>query len=162
MTKKEAIAIGIALMTLITIIITGRIMTKRAQEKNIGESEKKVKTNQTQTEKQEEYVKTMKDGSKLNKSEELNKTKKLDEIEIKNIQFRETGGITTLLADVENKTDKEIAEKRIQIEIIDKEGKIITTLRGRIDKIKAGGKVKLNISVTADVTNAYDIKIKNR
>ena len=110
----------------------------------------------------EEYVQKLENGGKINVSEELNKNKKLDELEIRNIQFKEIEGITTLIADVINPGKSNVEEKRIKIEVIDKQGKTITNIKGRIDSVPAGGKVQLNIGVTADIANAYDIKISNR
>lgn len=110
----------------------------------------------------DEFVQTLDDGSRLNVSEELQKTKKIDGLEITNIQLKENGGITTLLADVENKTNSKSSEKKIKVKILDKAGKVITELKGIIDPIDVGGKVQLNIAVTADVANAYNFEIENR
>lgn len=114
-----------------------------------------------QGEQKEEYVTTLEDGSKLNTSKELQKNKTLDGLELSNIQLKETGGITTLLADVKNKTNTEIAEKMIAIDVLDRNGAKITTVRGIIDKVGAGETVKLNTSITADISNAYNFKINN-
>lgn len=74
----------------------------------------------------EEYVQKLEDGSKLNVSEELRKTKTLDGLEFTNIQLKEIGGITTLLADVENKTSSATDEKVVSVKILDKSGNTIT------------------------------------
>ena len=103
----------------------------------------------------------MEDGSKLNVSDELQKTKTLDGLEITNIQLKKIGGITTLLADVNNKSSIQIEERKIKVDIVDKNGETITTLRGIVDKILAEGSIQLNIAVTADVSNAYDFIISN-
>lgn len=120
--------------------------------------------NSTQTKQEnvaEEYVQKLEDGSKLNVSEELRKTKTLDGLEITNIQFREIKGITTLLADVENKTSSTVESKKVKVTVIDKSGKTITELLGIIDKLESGKKTQLNIGVTADVANAYNFEISN-
>lgn len=106
-----------------------------------------------------QYTQQLQDGGKVNISQELKKTKKLDELEITNIQLKEIGGITNLLADVQNKSEKQVESKKVKVEILNKSGEVITTLKGRIDSIPAGGKVQLNMAVTADVANAYDFKI---
>ena len=79
-----------------------------------------------------------------------------------NIQLKETGGITTLLADVKNTTGVETEDKTVKVEILDKQGNVITRLLGPIDSIPAGGTVKLNVAVTADVANAYDFRISEQ
>ncbi len=109
----------------------------------------------------EEYVQKLEDGSKLNVSEELRKTKTLDGLEFTNIQLKEIGGITTLLADVENKTSSATDEKVVSVKILDKSGNTITELKGIIDSIQPSAKAQLNIAVTADVANAYNFEISN-
>lgn len=101
-----------------------------------------------------------KTGSKLNISEEVQKEKKVGNLKITNIQLKEKKGITTLLADIENTGDIEIQNKMLTIEILDKAGKVITSLKAPIDNVKAGEKIILNTSVTGDVSNAYDFKVK--
>ena len=107
----------------------------------------------------EQYVQNTPDGSNVNVSDTLHKTKTLDGLEISNIQLKEVGGITTLLADVENKSGSATSDKMIKVEVLDKSGNTITTLKGVIDAMPAGKKVQLNIAVTADVSNAYDFRI---
>lgn len=109
----------------------------------------------------EEFVEVLEDGSKLNKSEQFSKTKKLDGLEIRDIQFREIGGITTLLATVENKSGKAVEKRWIKVDVLDKSGNTITTVRGIINAMNAGETTQLNMGVTADVANAYDFKVSN-
>lgn len=109
----------------------------------------------------EEFVEVLEDGSKLNKSEKFSKTKKLDGLEIRDIQFREIGGITTLLATVENKSGKAVEKRWIKVDVLDKSGNTITTVRGIINAMNAGETTQLNMGVTADVANAYDFKVSN-
>ena len=109
----------------------------------------------------EEFVEVLEDGSKLNKSEKFSKTNKLDGLEIRDIQFREIGGITTLLATVENKSGKAVEKRWIKVDVLDKSGNTITTVRGIINAMNAGETTQLNMGVTADVANAYDFKVSN-
>ena len=154
MTKEE----GKFILTIVIlgVIIIGIIFI-------VKNSEKKNSQNNTniieKAENVEEYVQNMSDGSKVNVSDTLLKTKTLDGLEITNIQLKEIGGITTLLADVENKSGATTADKMIKIEVLDKSGNTITTLSGIIDAMPAGGKVQLNLAVTADVSNAYNFSI---
>ena len=155
--EKGITAIALVVITLIAImLIIIMVNTLRKKEpENVGPVQ-----GEEQGIEQEEYVQMLQDGSKLNKSEELLKEKKLDELEISNIQLKETGGITTLLADVKNNTNHEIQERDVTIEVLDKYGNVITRLNGVIDTVGAGEKVQLNMSVTGDVANAYDFRIK--
>ena len=141
------VAIGVVLVT----ILIWSMARNNSKKEELG-----ADTTQNVT---EEFVQNLSDGSKLNTSEELQKTKKVDGLEITNIQLREIGGITTLLADVTNTTQSAVKSKIISIDILDKTGNKITTVRGIIDNVEAGAKVQLNASVTADVANAYDFKV---
>ena len=142
------------------VILLGIVIIKNVSKNNKTAEVPEVAEENTVVE--EEYVQTLADGSKLNKSEELKSEKKLGTLSIGNIQLREVGGITTLLADVVNPTNTESARKKVKVEILDKQGKVITELKGIIDPIEANGKVQLNMAVTADVANAYDFKISER
>ena len=109
----------------------------------------------------EEYVQTLADGSKLNISDEVAKTRVLDGVEIRNIRLKEkeSGTMSTLTAEVENKTGQRTPDTMVKVEILDKEGKIITTARGFINPLDVGETGKIYIAVTGDVSNAYDINI---
>lgn len=157
--KKERIAkaliTGVILMAIIGIVVWAIASKQKTKPTTAVEGKGASETTK------EEYVEEMKDGSKLNTSEKLKKPKTLDGLEINNIQLKEIGGITTLLADVENKTGNEVKEKMVAIEVLDKNENVIVTVRGLIDSVEAGKKVQLNMSVTADISNAYDFRIKN-
>lgn len=163
--KKEIIALLSTGLVIIVSVIGIVIFAK------VGKTDKQVETDgntsvQEQINKEEkpkeEYTSILSDGSKVNTSKEMQKPKEFDGLEIRNIQLKESKGITTLLADIENKTNETIKEKSVEIEVLDKNGKVITTVRGYTDEVEAGGKAQLNMSVTADITNAYDFRIKNR
>lgn len=150
---KKVVTIGILAIILVVLVVV--IGAKK-------DGTVKVEGNGGIGDTKEEYVEKLEDGSKLNVSEELKKTKTLDGLEITNIQLKETGGITTLLAEVENKTKAKIGEKMVAIDVLNKRGEKITTVKGIVDEVNPGEKVQLNISVTADVANAYDFKISGK
>ncbi len=146
----------ILILVIITIIV-GIIAFFAMRENNNQNSGTQTKTEKAT----EEYVQNLDDGSKLNVSEELRKTKTLDGLEITNIQLREINGITKLLADVENKTGSTVEAKTVKIKILDKSGNIITEIAGVIDRLESGKKAQLNIGVIGDVSNAYNFEISN-
>mgnify|MGYP004459374329 CR=1 FL=1 len=144
------------LITIIVgIIIIGGLILWTNSRKSKPTSGNETNTNT------EEFVEVLEDGSKLNKSEQFSKTKQLDGLEIRDIQFREIGGITTLLATVENKSGKAVEKRWIKVDVLDKSGNTITTVRGIINAMNAGETTQLNMGVTADVANAYDFKVSN-
>ena len=163
MTPTEKRNILILMVVSIIFIICLQIFAKsRASEE--GNMLASAGTEQEVTEPEneiEEYVQILQDGSKLNISDEIAKTKTVDGYEITNIQLKEKeqGTMTTLLADVENKTNQKTKDQMIKVEILDKAGNVITTTIGFIDPLEAGEKGEINVSITADVSNAYDIRI---
>ena len=153
-TKTILIIIAIWVVILVSVVI----IKNAGKEDKIAEAPEVTEENTVE----EEFVEKLADGSKLNKSEELKEEKKLGTLSIGNIQLREVGGITTLLADVVNPTNTETERKKVKVEILDKQGEVITELKGIIDPIEANGKVQLNMAVTADVANAYNFRISER
>ena len=154
---------GITLIALVLIIVgvvlLVGILLSFMSKKDKAPNNSQVGTDGVQQE-SNEFVYEMEDGSKLNVSEELQKTKTIGNLKVSNIQLKETNGITTLLADVENTGKEESKEKILQIQVIDKNGKEITTIRCPIDSVKPGEKVQLNTSITANIANAYDFRVK--
>ena len=129
---------------------------------NQVQTQNTVSQNETQDKEnkvEEKYVQELPDGSKLNTSTKLNKDKKLGDLTITNIQFKEEDGITRLTADVENTSNTKTKKKNVKVKVLDEKGSKITELKGIIDPIEAKGKVQLNMGVTIDVSNAYDFEI---
>ena len=150
--SRITVILGAIGAILVIILIWSTIRNNNRKKELEAEANQTVK---------EEFVQNLSDGSKLNTSKELQKTKKVDGLEFTNIQLREINGITTLLADVTNTTKTKVNTKVVSIDILDKTGNKITTVRGVIEDLEAGAKFQMNTSVTADVANAYDFKISN-
>lgn len=157
-TKTILTIIAIWVVILVSVVIIKNISKEDKTEVLDVAKENIVKDNTDE----EEYVQMLEDGGKLNTSEKFNKERKLGELTITNIQLKEIGGITTLLADVRNDKDIQTEKKEVEVVILNKSGEEITKLEGIIDPIEPKGNVKLNVSVTADVSNAYDFRISER
>lgn len=161
--KLESNQRGITLIALVLIIVgavvLGGVLLNFMFKKEVPNNPQ-IGVEDKQEEVDNEFVYEMEDGSKLNVSEEMQKEKTVGSLKISNIQLKETNGITTLLADVENTGNSESQEKMLQIEVIDKNGNEITTIRCPVDAVKSGEKVQLNTSVTANISNAYDFRVK--
>ena len=155
MKAKELMVVLAIIIALLIVIIIGANMKK----------ESKVDVNQTpkveviDENKVEEFVEVKLDGTKVNTSSELSKTKIIEGLEISNIRLTEKGNVSQLIADVKNPTNKTLGDFPVNIVIIDKTGKELAKIGGYIDTVKAGETVQLSSSVTVDVANAYDFKI---
>ena len=82
------------------------------------------------------------------------------ELEISNIQYTEQNGKTVLLADVTNKGNTTHENEIVKITILGENGEEITTTKPVIGKMEPGETVKINATITADVSNAKDFKIE--
>ena len=109
-----------------------------------------------------DYVKESENGTKINLSPKINQDMKLNELDIKNIQLTCKNGITTLLADVLNNTNKDSEMKNINIKLLDENNKEIRTVSGYIPALKIGETTKLNVSMSSNLIIAYDIKFSEK
>lgn len=107
----------------------------------------------------EEYVEELEDGTKVNTSEKLAETKTYNGLEFTNIKLSNSSSVTNLYAEVKNTTSNDMSEQLIDINILDKEGNIITTFGGTIAALKAGETTTLNAGIVSNYANAYDIEI---
>ena len=154
MKKKEKKMI--AILVLVSVVIIGIIWIATVpKDNNSGNSQVSVANNQ----KKEEYVKVLEDGTKLNVSTKLNQSKKLEGLDIGNIQFTYGGGQSVILADVKNNSGSDSSLMLAILTLVDKEGNKIADLNGIIGALKAGESTQLNMGTSVDVANAYDFTI---
>lgn len=110
----------------------------------------------------ERYVQVLTDGSKINVSNKLLETKTYNGLEISNISLKYSGRMTILLADVTNKAAVSKEQQKIYVVLEDEKGKEIERLRGIIDRVEPNETIQLNITVTNDIANAYNLRIEPR
>lgn len=147
MKKKEKILIILLLGIVLIMAILAIVKNQKESQKNIVE----------EINEEEEFIRILEDGTKLNVSTKLNETKMVDKLKIYNIQLTSKNDQTVFLADVESSEDKEIT--LVDIVLLNKNGNELTTITGLIGKTKAGGVQQLNCVVTSDYANAYDFKV---
>ena len=146
--------IGIMIIVLIVVLLV----------KVIGGNGENVDQNNmagnNQVQNEEKYVETLEDGTKLNVSEELNKDRTYNGLEISNIQYTEKDGFTVLLADIKNPLSTKHERELVKISIIGENGEVITDTEDIIGEIEPGGTYQINAAIATDVSNAKDIKIE--
>ena len=152
MKKKEKRMILILLVVLIIAIIA--FVINKNSNKN-KENENTAEENNTT----EEFVQVLEDGTKLNTSEQLSKTKQVGAYKFENMQLTEQGSQTVLLADVTNTSSSATDLQLVDVTLLDKEGKEIITVGGIISPLQPGAKTQFNTSMTLDYANTYDFKI---
>ena len=154
MKKKEKRMILILLVVLVIAIIIFAI-SKNSNKGNKGEENNTAEENTAV----EEFVEFLEDGTKLNTSEQLSKTKQVGAYKFENMQLTEQGSQTVLLADVTNTSSSATDMKLVDVTLLDKEGKEIITVGGIISPLQSGAKTQFNTSMTLDYANTYDFKI---
>ena len=155
--KAEKIFTILIILLLVLIVATTILnLTKgKSEEKVFQESKNEV----VEENNMEEFVEVQENGSKVNMSEELKKTKTIDGLEISNISLVENNNVSKIVANVTNSTNKTLGGFLVDIIVKNKDGKEITTIGAYIDKVKSGETVQLNASATSDFVNANDIEI---
>lgn len=149
--KKEEIRMITIIVIAGLAIIGGLLILKN--------SIKKSHEQQYQNEVVEKYVDILEDGTKLNKSNKLKEIKKIDGLEIGNIQLTYQEGRAIILGDVKNTTSKDIELTIIELTLYDDNNNVIDKIEGFISPVKAGEIVQLNMGVSKDYANAYDFTV---
>ena len=152
--EKRWIVLLVAVVVIaivLIVVLTGNKGKKEQIDQGAGQE---IEVNE------EKYTEELADGTKINTSEEFNSTKKYGNLEISNIQYTEKEGMSVLLADVKNTGSTKHEVEVVKITIIGENGETITEIKPIIGEIESGETIKLNASITADVTNAKDFKIE--
>ena len=162
--KKIIIMLVVIVVIMIGILLILKGIPK-SENNNKNETEKNTieyEDNQEVNEFTEKYVEELEDGTKLNISNKLNETKMLEGLKISNIQLTYKNGMSIIIADVENTTNGDIGLTPINLKLYDEQGNILETLDGLISEVKSGEKTQLNIGISSDYANAYDISIEKK
>ena len=144
LTKKEKLIITIVVILLIILTVVGIILNIR---------------NRTLRRIVEEFDIVYEDGVKINTSEELAKTKVVDNFELTNIKLSYTNGLSTLLGDLTNKGTSKTEETNLTVEFLDKEGNTINKLTTSIKPLNPGETTQFNINITTDIAGTYNVRI---
>ena len=152
--SKGAVAVCTVAIILIIAIIAVKGMNQNEEPGNINTGDPNKIT--------EEFVQVSEDGSKVNISEQLKKTKTVAGLELTNISLIENGGLTQLLADAKNTTNSTIEELDIIITAVDKNGNALAEFEGSVYALAAGQTTTLNAAITTDIANAYDFTVKEK
>lgn len=162
MSRKKEKERGIKLIhiILIIVIIVIGIFVSKKYIKNEQETEKVSEKQEEQS--QEKFIKLFDDGVKLNTSTKLNEDKQWEDLKIKDVQLTYRNGVTNLLCNVENISNKNLKMQDVEVSLLDENGDIIYIMTGIIEDINAGETKQFNSSVTADFSNAYDFKINKK
>ena len=136
------IAVGIVLLTL-------RNINRR---NNIEENKEESQT--------EKYAYELEDGTKINNSNKLKETKRLDGLEIKDIQLVHQDGVSRIIGTVKNTRNEDRELTGIVITLYNDKGEELEKINGLISPVKANETVEMDVGISTDYANAYDLKIE--
>ena len=155
--KAKELLIILIIILFFLIVIT--IAVNSRDDRKVEEIPQTPEIGVTEENEVEEFVEVQEDGSKVNTSEELKKTKTIDGLEISNIRLVENNNVSQIVADITNPTNETRGDFPVDIIVRDKEGNKITTIGGYVDKVNPGKTAQLNASATSDFANAYNFEI---
>lgn len=159
--NKKILIVVIAIIVVVVAIVIGTKMLGKKEESNKDRNSTSQTTNNPSQPGQPagNYATTGESGNKINTSGKLQDTKKLNGLEINNVNLETLGKKTVMLADVKNTTKNKMEEKKIKVELLSEDGKIIKTLEGTIDAIEAEQMTQLHIEIEGDFVDVYDYNI---
>lgn len=150
--EKRWIILLVAVIVIVIVLIIGIANGRNKEVQQQGQEETLVN--------EEKYATELSDGTKLNTSEEFNNSKTYGDLTISNIQYTERNGTSVLLADVTNNGSTRHEVEIVKITILGENDEVITEIKPVIGDIEPGETIKLNASISADVTNARDFTIE--
>lgn len=158
MRKSEKRLILILVIITIIVISIYFIMKNNNKTEELGGN-----NNNSQIQEQgKENFSVLEDGTKLNISEKIKETKKIDGLEFADIEITEKDNVTVILANVKNIAKDIKKDYIVDIKVVDKNGNEITSLSGYIGEIKPNETISFKTSATFDFANAYDIFITKK
>lgn len=153
--SKKIIAILIGIIVLILIVIVWRILIMGKKEKTSKNLQYEQKLQELETIGQK-YTQLNEDLSMTNTSEKLNESKKIDELEIKDMKLYTKDNITTITATVINNGTTASKDFIAKINFIDDQKNSIIEIAAYINGIEPGQTTMLSATTTMDFVNAYD------
>ncbi len=154
MKKNEKIFVG-AIALIAIIIVAGLLIARNSRRQQTANNDGGEDENYVE----EEFVQRLEDGTRLNTSEQLHNTKRVEGVEVTNIQVTEKDNLSDVLATATNVTDQVQQGISVDIKIVDKEGKELTTIPALIKRLEPGESTELHANATFDFANAYDFTV---
>lgn len=152
MKKNEKIVVGV--IALIAIAIIAGLLISRNARRQEG-----TQTGDNDNYVEEEFVTRLEDGTRLNTSEELHKAKRIEGVEISNLQVTEKDNMSLILGTATNVTDTTQQGFTMDVKVVDKEGNEMATIGALVGSLEPGESTEFNASGTFDFANAYDFTV---
>lgn len=163
--NKKVLIVIVAIVVIIALIVGGSKMLGKKDEGNKdGNSITQATDGGDNIPSQAgepvgDYAVIGESGNKINTSGKLQDTKTLNGLEINNVNLETLSNKTVMLADVKNTTKNKIEEKKVKVDLLSEDEKVIITLEGTIDALEAEQMTQLNMEAEGDFVNVYDYRI---
>lgn len=161
MKKKEKMVILVLLIITIILVVVG-IKTKVINNNETAKTNPNSSDNEENKVTGEENVTLLDDGTRFNTSDALHKTKKIEGIELSEIQLIEKDNVSQILGTLTNTSSSEQGGYPVKLTLLDKAGEEIIVVEGTVGKLQPGETGKLQVEATFDFGNAYDFRIEKK
>ena len=141
----------IGVIILISVIVGKNTSTKKSENQNKNEVEENVIDN--------EFYEELEDGTKINTSAKLKESKKIEGLELTDIQLTENNNTTLLLGKITNISDENQGGYPVKVKVTDKEGNEIIVIDAYIGELKPGESEQFSTSATFNYINAYNFEL---
>lgn len=118
----------------------------------------KVTSSDPKVEETTSYADKQENGTVINTSKKLSEVKQYNGLEFTNIKFSHTESVTSLNAEVKNTTSSSIPAQLVDINVIDKNGNIMTSFVGEINELEPGETTTIDSGIAANYVDAYNIE----
>ena len=92
----------------------------------------------------------------------LTESKKIDDLEVNDIVINKTETNITIIASINNVTDKDYPATSLNFVLLDGDGKVIKKIPISISKIKVGEKENITVDVTGYYGDSRDFRLEKR
>ena len=147
--EKKAIAVLVS----ITIVVIIQYIIINNSSKNQTESK---------NQEQEETITILEDGSLLNTSSKLQETKKIEGLEISNIQLIQKQSEAILTGTITNISNEKQGNNVVAIQMLDEQGNEIIILDTYIGEIQPNKSAKFSTRANFESSKVYDFKLTKK
>lgn len=163
MGKNKKIFITILGIVAIVLVIIGIVLlTSNSNKKDKNEENKKPDVTEkepgnTEDKPEEKFVENLENGTKVNISDKIHENKQAGSYEFSNISLFYQDGQTYVVSDVKNNSSINLDAALVDVQLLNEDGTIATTIGAIISPAEAGKTIKFQTATTLDYANSYDI-----
>lgn len=164
--KKASFILSVAIVIMVTIFGAIMLLIKdnnqeQSKTEDMNKNETKVEMSEVNPSRGE-FTQIESDGTVVNISEKLKRTKIELGFELSNINYSEKDGNTTLEADVTNLTGSNQENFMAEIVLLDKDGKEQTRIPVAIPEMQISETVRIQAEINESYANAYNFRLDRK